>query len=554
MCNALPSLLFGLLHSHQTLLKTKQLHAIAIASDCSNDPFFATHILRLYASNDDLVSARHLFDKTPHRSVYLWNSIIRAYARRHDFNNAFSHFNQMLNSNKKPDNFTFACILRACSEKSDMTRAKTAHGSVVVSGLGSDSICGSTLVSVYSKFGLVDEAYRVFSGMTQPDLVSWNTMISAYGYGGLWHKGLELFSKMQNSRIRPDGFTLVGLLSCLCYPSLLEIGIGIHGLCLKNGYDASAHVGSALVSMYSRCSCLNSAYRIFSSFSKPDLVIWSALITGFSQCGECENALILFMEMNISGKRPDHILIASVLSACARLASVGPGKEIHGYTFRHGGELEVTVASALVDMYSKCGFVGLGFRVFAMMQERNVVAYNSIISGLGSHGLGHRAIKMFDEMLDKGFKPDHSTFSALLCACCHAGLAKEGKCFFKKMEHEFGVTPGTEHYVYMVKLLGMVGELEDAYNLIQTMPTYPDSGVLGALLSGCSINGNSKLSEIVAPQLFEIEPERTAYKVMLSNIYAADGKWNDVMNLRDDIREGGQRKTPGLSWIVEGNF
>ncbi|KAJ4967698.1 hypothetical protein NE237_014399 [Protea cynaroides] len=546
----LPSLLFELSQSYQPLSLTKQLHALNIKYQLTFDPFYATRIIRLYALHDDLHTARYVFDRTSSTSVYLWNSIIRAYAQCHKFDHAFSLFRRMLGTQVKPDNFTFACILRACSENLDPFGLRIVHGRVIVSGLESDSISSSALVSAYSKLCLIDEAFKVFHGMSEPDLVLWNSMVTGYGWCGLWRKGLELFSLMRQLGGKPDAYTLVGLISGFTDPCLLEIGRGIHGFCLKKGFDFNSHVGSTLVSMYSRCGCLSSARRVFGSLSRPDLVVWSALVAGFVQSGQFKDALLLFREMTyLKGEKADSILIASVLAACARLAIVRPGREIHGYVLRHWLVVEVMVSSSIVDMYSKCGFVDLGLQVFKNMTEKNAIAYNATISGLGSHGLTSPAFELFDEMLKDGLKPDESTFSALLGACCHAGLVKDGQELFRRMEDEFGIEARTEHHVYMVKLLGMAGELGKAYDLIQSMPQLPDSGVWGALLSSCCIHGNLELGEIVARRLFEIEPDKTAYRVMLSNMYACGGRWDDVKKLRDDMVEAGLLKMPGLSWI-----
>ncbi|GFZ07837.1 tetratricopeptide repeat (TPR)-like superfamily protein [Actinidia rufa] len=545
------SVLFDLSRVHQTLSKTQQLHALIAKTHLSQDPFYATRIIRFYAINGDLISAHNLFDETPRRSVYLWNSIIRAYARTHNFNNAYSLFKHMLDSETKPDNFTFACILRACAENSDLKGLRLVHGGVVVSGLGWDSIVSSALVSAYSKLGLIDEASMVFKWVLETDLVLWNSMISGYGSCGDWDKGLRLFGMMRRMGKNPDGYTVVGLISGLVDPCLLEIGQGIHGFCLKSGFDSNAHVGSVLVSMYSRCKCLDSALRVFESLSQPDLVTWSAIITGFAQSGNTEKLLIFFKQMNMEGKKADTILVTSLLAATAQLAMVGPGSEIHGYVLRHGFELDIMVSSALIDMYSKCGFLRLGVKVFESMRERNIVSYNSVISGLGLHGLAYEAFEIFNEMLEKEFEPDESTFSALLCACCHAGLVKDGREYFRRMKDEFGISTRIEHYVYLTKLLGMAGELEEAYHLIESLPEPVDSGLWGALLSCCDAFGNSELAEIVAHRLLENKSEKSRYRVMLSNIYAGDGRWDEVSKLRG--MEGEMRKMPGISWIGGNN-
>ncbi|KAK9926829.1 hypothetical protein M0R45_024038 [Rubus argutus] len=545
---------FQLLHLelskvYQSLSRTKQLHALIIKIHLSLDPFYATRLVRSYAVNGDLHSALKVFEESPTPSVYLWNSIIRAHAQAHKFDDAFSLFNRMVSTETKPDNFTYACLIRACSESFDLDGLRLVHCGVTVSGLGLDSICSSALVTAYSKLGLVDEAGRVFHGTPQRDLIMWNSMISGYGNFGFLDKGLELFSMMRCMKILPDGYTIVGLLSGLNDSSLISVGQGMHGLCLRSNLDSNAHVGSALVSMYSRCKCMNSAHRVFSGLFQPDLVTWSALITGYSQSGDYEKALFFFKYLNLEGKKADPILIASVLAAASQIANVGPGSEIHAFVLRRGLESDVMISSALIAMYSKCGFMGMGTRVFASMPEKNIVSYNSLILGLGLHGLPSEAFRMFNEILRNGLVPDESTFSVLLCACCHSGLVKDGREIFRKMKEEFGIKARAEHYVHLVKLLGMEGRLDEAYNLILSLPEPVDSGIWGALLSCCDACGDSELAEIIAQRLFESNSKKSAYRVLLSNIYAGDGRWGDSKKVRDYITEGQLRKTTGLSWI-----
>ncbi|PON38521.1 Tetratricopeptide-like helical domain containing protein [Parasponia andersonii] len=535
-----------LLKIYVSLSTTKKLHALIVKTRLSYDPFYATQIVRWYAIHGDLWSARYTFDKSPNRSVFLWNSIIRAHAQARRFADAFSLLRKMLRTDIKPDNYTCACMVRACSERFDMYGLKLVHAIAIVSGLRSDSICSSALVTAYSKLTLVEEASKVFYGIPEPDLVMWNTMISAYGNCGLWNKGLELYNKMQIMGKQPDGYTFVGLLLGLAHSS---IGQGIHGICLKNSFDSDVHVGSALVSMYSRCKSMNSAYKVFSGIFQPDLVTWSALISGYSQSGEHERALFIFKKLTWSGKKPDSILTASVLAATAEMANAKPGSEIHAYVLRQGLESDIMVCSALIDMYSKCSFLNLGIRVFEIMPERNIVSYNALILGFGLHGLASQAFRMFEEILDNGLRPDDCTFSALLCSCCHAGLVEDGKKIFIRMKEDFCIQARAEHYVYLVKLLGMNGELEEAYSLVLSLPEPVDHGIWGALLSCCEAFGNSRLAEIIAQRLIKNNPGSGSYKVMLSNIYAGDGRWEDARELRDDKRESKMWKTPGLSWF-----
>ncbi|KHN30940.1 putative pentatricopeptide repeat-containing protein At1g64310 [Glycine soja] len=208
---------FDWLHSElsnicKSLLRAKQLHAFLLKTHLSQDPFYATKIVRLYAANNDIKSAHHVFDKTPNRSVYLWNSMIRAFAQSQRFLSAISLFRTMLGDDISPDDHTYACVIRACVDNFDFGMLRRVHGGAVAAGLEMDPICCSALVAAYSKLGRVQEARRVFDGIAEPDLVLWNSLISGYGGFGLWDVGMQMFSMMRLVGMKPDGYTLAGFL------------------------------------------------------------------------------------------------------------------------------------------------------------------------------------------------------------------------------------------------------------------------------------------------------------------------------------------------------
>ncbi|XP_020093768.1 putative pentatricopeptide repeat-containing protein At1g64310 [Ananas comosus] len=559
---SLPPLELSQVCSSLSLPQTKQLHALLLLTSLHHrhhspsppptSPLLLVlpPLLRSYAAHGDLPSARHLFDQIPHPTTLLYNSIIRAHASRRDFPSASRLFAQLRRSGaQKPDNFTFACVLRACSDNSDPIGIRTLHGVVVSSGLVADRVVSSALVSAYSKLGLVDHARNVFDDMVEPDLVLWNAMISGCGYVGFWQKGLELFCRMRENGEKPDGYSLVGLISCFSDSNSLRLGGAIHGICLKSGFDSNAHVRSALVGMYSKYGCTIESYQIFKSISQPDLVTWSALITGLLQAGRHKESLTMFRYMSSSGTRPDHVLLASLLSACASVVALQHGKQIHGYALRKAIDSSITVSCALVDVYAKCGLPKFALKVFESMPKKNLVAYNTVLSCLGIHDFAYKAIELFEKMLGEGIRPDKATFSALLCACCHCGLLDEGSKLFARMRDEFSLEIHMEHYVYMVKLLSTVGKLKEAYDLIQAMPFSPDRGVWGAFLWGCCVHGHADLGATVAEKLFLMDPSRSAYRVMLSNLYASKEMWWDAKNLREQMTVQGLQKSPGLSSI-----
>lgn len=215
-------------------------------------------------------------------------------------------------------------------------------------------------------------------------------------------------------------------------------------------------------------------------------------------------------------------------------------------------ELEdnLVVGTSIVDMYCKCGRVEMARKAFDRLKRKNVKSWTVMVAGYGMHGHGKEAMKVFYEMIRCGIKPNYITFVSVLAACSHAGLLKEGWHWFNKMKCEFDVEPGIEHYSCMVDLLGRAGYLKEAYGLIQEMKVKPDFIVWGSLLGACRIHKNVELGEISARKLFKLDPSNCGYYVLLSNIYADAGRWDDVERMRILMKNHGLLKTPGYS-IVE---
>ncbi|KAK9291951.1 hypothetical protein L1049_019903 [Liquidambar formosana] len=200
-------------------------------------------------------------------------------------------------------------------------------------------------------------------------------------------------------------------------------------------------------------------------------------------------------------------------------------------------------------MYAKCGDIDGALRLFIEATDRDICMWNAMISGFAMHGCGEEALELFSEMERLGIKPNDITFIGVLHACSHAGLVSEGKRLFEKMVHGFHLVPRIEHYGCMVDILGRAGLLDEAYEVIKTMPMRQNIIVWGALLAACKLHKNPKLGELAARQLLELEPQNCGYNVLMSNIYAAANRWNDVAGVRKAMKDIGIKKDPGVSSI-----
>lgn len=253
--------------------------------------------------------------------------------------------------------------------------------------------------------------------------------------------------------------------------------------------------------------------------------------------------------MRLVGVKPHSETFASILSACASLAFLLKGKEIHAEIIRCGFESDISVGNALVDTYAKCGCKEDARKVFDKMHRRDVVSWNAMIVGCAVNGYGNEALHLFEQMQQFCMQPNQITFVGVLSACCHAGLVDHGWKYFDNMEHKYNITPTVEHFCCMVDLLGRAGRLDEAQNLINNMPIKADAAVWASLLGACRVHSNIKLGECVADHLFESNSEVAAHYVLLSNIYATAGRWDDVEKVRELMKDKRVKKMPGRSWI-----
>ncbi|ONK77427.1 uncharacterized protein A4U43_C02F6420 [Asparagus officinalis] len=306
---------------------------------------------------------------------------------------------------------------------------------------------------------------------------------------------------------------------------------------------------TSLVGGYARAGRVEEARRVFDEMPVRNEISWTAMVSGYEQNGEEERALELFREMVGEGVGPTPFTLVSVLSSCARLGLIGRGKQVHAYTARRTHfNSNIFTCNTLIDMYSKCGDVESASAVFHSMNERDVISWNSMVTGYAHNGLGTQSLAIFERMIEGGVSPTHVTFLSVLSACSHAGLVSEGRQFLNVMKERYNVCPSSEHYAAFVDALGRKKKMEEAVELIDSLHS-SNVGIWGALLGACQVHGDLKLGQRAAETLFALEPDNGARYVTLSNIYSAAGRWEEAKRIRVVMKKKGLRKDAGHSWI-----
>eukprot|EP01018_Ginkgo_biloba_P030832 Gb_14950 [translate_table: standard] len=352
-------------------------------------------------------------------------------------------------------------------------------------------------------------------------------------------RGLEILSSNATGTSEANRVTIVSVLPLCTDLEALQQGRKLHNYIIKNGWNSHSFVNCALIDMYALCGSIDIACHMFDNMQERDLVAWNAMITGYAKCGSIEAARV----------KPDMITMVSLFSACAHLAALQQGKCIHDYVIRSGFEFDVSVGTALVDMYAECENIEIACLLFDKMCEKDVVSWNVMVAGYGMHGYGKHVISLFGQMQRAGMKPDSISFVGLLSACSHAGLVDEGWKIFNNMSRDYCITPIMEHYTCMVDLLGRAGLLDEAQGFIKKLPIEPDACVWGALLGACRIPCNVELEKLVSECLLDLDPNNAGNYALLSNIYDAAAMWDDVAKVRAMLKYMELEKSPGCSWI-----
>ncbi|KAL0381535.1 UNVERIFIED_CONTAM: Pentatricopeptide repeat-containing protein, chloroplastic [Sesamum angustifolium] len=487
----------------------KSIHGQVIKGGAGADVFVGTAIVELYAKSGAMCDAIKQFRLMPVRNVVSWTSIISGFVQKGDSASALGVLKDMRKAGDEINTFTVSSVLAACANPSMFKDAlqfgaidlseiafaeaqnlkqvgRQVHGYALKVGMVSEVSVGSSIFTMYSKCGDLEESLKAFEQLERKDNISWTSMIAGLAEHGCADKAVQMFRQMEFENSVPDEKILATILNSCSALHSLRLGREIHGFALRCGFAEHTIIDDALVNMYSKCGDLNSAKIVFHAMPFKDQVSWSSLISGFAQRGYIEEVLQLLHDMLLSG--------------------------------------------ITVDAFT--------------------ISWTTMITSYAHHGEGLEALQLFDLMKKSGIEPDDVTFVGVLSACSHTGLVGEGYFHLNSMIRDYGIEPGYKHYTCMVDLLGRAGRLEEAHRFIVNMPIEPNTLVWETLLAACKVHGNHELGKLAAEKIKELQPSGAGAYVSVSNIWAEAGEWEHVLKIRGSMKETGVRKKePGWSFI-----
>ncbi|XP_004289272.1 PREDICTED: pentatricopeptide repeat-containing protein At4g39530-like [Fragaria vesca subsp. vesca] len=526
----------------------KQIHAYVLRRGTEMDVSVVNVLVDFYTKCGQVLAGQKLFDKVVDRDLISWTTMIAGYTQNSMHVEAVKLFSEMTRLGWKPDGYGCSSILTSCGSLEALKHGREVHAYTVRVDLVYEYYVKNSLIDMYAKCDSLTDARRVFNSMTNHNVVSYNAMIEGYSRQEKLAEALDLFNLMRLRSVQPSILAFVSILGVSAASLTLELSKQVHGLITKYGLSLDIFAGSALIDVYSKCSCTREAKLVFEEMNEKDIVVWNAMFSGYAQQQESEETLKLYSELQVSRQIPNEFTFASVISAASSLASIQHGQQFHSQIIKVGLENDPFVTNALVDMYSKCGSIEEAHKLFDSKTLKDVACWNSIISTYAHHGEAENALLMFERMMNDGIKPNYITFVGVLSACSHAGLVEDGLRHFESMSW-FGIEPGIDHYSCIVSLLGRAGKLYEAKEVIEKMPMKPAAILWRSLLSACTAAGNVELGIYAAEMAILSDPLDSGSYILLSNIYAAKGMWDDAKTVREKMEYNGVVKETGRSWV-----
>ncbi|XP_021752412.1 LOW QUALITY PROTEIN: pentatricopeptide repeat-containing protein At5g19020, mitochondrial-like [Chenopodium quinoa] len=569
-------------------------------------------MLGAYLKSGMLGDALQLFDVMPDRGGVAYTTMIMGLAQSDRWSQAISIFKGMRVAGVAPNEVTMASVISSYTRVGRISDGRALQALTTKLGLKDFVLVSTNLLHLYcvkssledarrlfdempeknivswnvmlngySKAKFVDLARDLFDNIPERDLVSWGTIVDAYVQVDRLVEALTLYRSMLSAGLRPNDVMVVDLVSGCGRVVAIGEGQQLHSTIVKAGFNCYDFIQSTIIHFYSACGKINlaclqfeeacqshlaswnalisgfirngmiqKAQELFDRMPERDIFSWSSMISGYSHGGQASMALELFRGMVAVGVQPNEITMVSVLSAIASVGALKEAKWAHEFIRNNSIPLNDNLIAALIDVYAKCGSISNALDVFNPLRPKitSISPWNAMICGLAMHGHATLSLRIFEDLEKTGIQPNAITFIGVLTACCHAGLVEAGEKYFESIKNVYQIDPNIKHYGCMVDLLGRAGKLQEAEAIIESMPMQADVVIWGTLLAACRTHGNVEVGERAAKILRNLDTSHGASRVLLSNLYADAGRWNDAIGVRKSMQGEQMVRLPGASF------
>ncbi|KAL6493918.1 hypothetical protein OROGR_031827 [Orobanche gracilis] len=433
-----------------------------------SDLYINNSLVDMYSRCKELHRAREVFDEMPRRDIVSWNSLISGYSSNEFFKEALEIYYQLRMNGLVPDLFSLSSVLLSCGGLRAVQEGQIVHGLAEKIGKCRDVTLSNGLLSMYFKFEMLQDCWRVFNEMVHRDSVTWNIVICGYCESGSYEESISLFMDMVG-HFEPDTLTITSVLRACTYVGNLKSGRYVHEYMVKNGYECDIVASNITINMYAKCGDVLHAREVFENMTSQDLVSWNSLLNGYTENSLYQEAIELFRRMRIIF-RPDFVTYVTLLCICTELGSLNFTEELHCDIIKQGFDSTQIVGNALVGAYAKCGKMEDSLKQFENMKTRDTVTWNSIIASCGHSEEISPGFRMLSRMRMEGIMPDVPTFLSALPLCSYLIAKRQGKemhgCIFK-LGFESNISIGNA----LIEMYSNTGSLNNSIRVFGQMKT-----------------------------------------------------------------------------------
>ncbi|KAJ4820303.1 Pentatricopeptide repeat-containing protein [Rhynchospora pubera] len=469
-----------------------QVHNLAVKLGFDTYDFVGTTLINFYVNFGTMDEALYVFNEMPVKSSATWTAVITGYIRTGNSYLALKCFSLMRNEPLKPDKFILASAISACTALNFLKGGSQIHGYMYRNGIEMDISVENTLIALYSKCDRLESAQRLFDFMHVKNLVSWTTLIAGYMQTSSDLMAMSLFSEMTQLGLQPDSFACTSILCCCGSLKALTQGKQVHCYTIKADLDSDGYVKNALIDMYCKCSSLTDARLVFDCFAKGSTVSYNAMIEGYSVHGEIKEVVRLFNSMRSRSVSPSILTFVSILGVSSEALSFNLCRQIHSIVVKTGILSNLSIGSALIDVYAKCGFTSDARLVFDLIAEPDLVITNAIILGYTGNSQNKEALRLFQHLWVNGFTPDKLTFASLITAASNLTSIFNG-LQLHSLVIKFGLSLDPHILSALIDLYGKCGCAKEACVLFSSTRT-TDVVCWNSMISTYAQNGQAEES------------------------------------------------------------
>lgn len=453
----------------------------------------STSLLMIYTRAGDFDGSVALFREIIYKDVVLWNAMITACIVNRFFGAAIDFFVEMMKGGSGFDSGTLVIAISGLTHTEGLKQGRVLHGLSVKAGMLSDSVLCNALVYMYAQCSDLSSSESIFEEMHCRDLVSWNSVMTGCLHNNNPEKCLHYLKRMNSCGKQADDVSLSCAIAASTSLGELVIGQVIHGWGIKFGYEKSFHisVANSLISLYSQCGQIEAAEAVFRGIFQKDVISWNSMIDGFASNGMILEAFDLLREMQLKGSvQPDTVTVVAIIPLCAEFTLLREGRCVHGFTVRRSmGLLDLSVVNSLMDLYMKCNNLKAAEQLFNAMAYKDLVSWNTMISGYSLNGHSREAQILFKELLLLSSYCSLSTLLAILPSChSHSSLqfGKSIHCWQLKLtfsSNNLAINSLIHMYVNC-------GDLKSSVLLFLAISATADISCWNTIIAGCLRNGH----------------------------------------------------------------